>query len=67
MSIPKDPVMLMSFLNMKLRDEFSSLMELCKSLSLDESDIIKKMSDVGFEYNKDLNQFRQGWGVKSRL
>ncbi len=50
--------MLMSFLNMKLRDEFSSLSELCKSLSLDESDIIKKMSDVGFEYNKDLNQFR---------
>lgn len=58
MSIPKDPIMLMSFLNMKLRDEFSSLTELCKSLSLDESDIIKKMSDVGFEYNKDLNQFR---------
>ena len=58
MSIPKDPVMLMSFLNMKLRDEFSSLTELCKSLSLDGSDIIKKMSDVGFEYNKDLNQFR---------
>ena len=58
MSIPKDPVMLMSFLNMKLRDELSSLTELCKSLSLDESDIIKKMSDVGFEYNKDLNQFR---------
>lgn len=36
MNIPKDPVMLLSFLNLKLRDEYRSLDDLCKSLCIDK-------------------------------
>ena len=32
--IPNDPVMLLSFVNMKLRDEFSDLDELCGALDV---------------------------------
>ena len=36
-NLPKDPMMLMSFINMKLRDEYPSLDELCASLSVDRA------------------------------
>ena len=40
MDMPKDPIMLMSFLNTQLRDNYSSLTELAKTYGVDESDII---------------------------
>ena len=36
-NLPKDPMMLMSFINMKLRDEYPSLDELCASLNVDRA------------------------------
>ena len=57
MSIPKDPVMLLSFINTNLRDYYSSLDELCSSLSLNKSDIVAKLSMIDYEYNADRNQF----------
>lgn len=39
--IPKDPVMLMSFLNTKLRDRYSSLEELCQDLEADQAELEK--------------------------
>lgn len=58
MNIPQDPVMLMSFVNMKLRDEYGSLKELCQSLSLNENELIKTLKSAGFDYLPDQNQFR---------
>ena len=59
MTIPQDPIMLMSFINMKLRDgEFSGLKDFCDSNGLDQDEIIKKLGDVGFEYSSDTKQFR---------
>lgn len=59
MNIPSDPVMLMSMLNMKLRDgDFESLEDLCLSLGLDEGELKKKLSEAGFEYVASLKQFR---------
>lgn len=59
MNIPSDPVMLMSMLNMKLRDgDFSSLADLCHSLDIDEEETLKKLSVAGFEYLPDIRQFR---------
>ncbi len=49
--------MLYSFINLKLRDYYSSLSELCEDLNVKEEDIIEKLATVGFEYNKELNKF----------
>lgn len=57
MEIPSDPMMLLSFLNMKLRDFYSSLDDLCKDLDIDKDEILKKMSDAGFEYSEENNKF----------
>ena len=56
-NIPSDPMMLLSFLNMKLRDFYSNLDELCNALDLDKEEIVKKMADAGFEYNETQNKF----------
>lgn len=53
-----DPIMLMSILNMKLRDEFSSLEDLSKFYEIDQTALIKKLADAGFEYLPENNQFR---------
>ena len=60
MNIPKDPVMLMSYINTQLRDNYSSLSELTKSLGLDEKEIIDKMSSIGMKYDEKLNKFLAG-------
>ncbi len=57
MNIPKDPVMLMSYINTQLRDNYSSLSELTKSMGLDEKEIIEKMSSIGMKYDEKLNKF----------
>lgn len=57
MNIPKDPVMLLSFLNLKLRDEYRSLDDLCKSLCIDETEITSKMKTIGYEYSSTENRF----------
>ncbi len=56
--IPKDPMMLLSFMNMKLRDDYGSLDELCKSLDIDRAEITEKLSAIGYTYNAGYNQFK---------
>ena len=57
MSIPTDPIILLSYINTKLRDEFPSLTELCKTLHLDEQEICSKLRKTGYEYNQEHNKF----------
>jgi hypothetical protein len=54
---PKDPAILMSWVNMKLRDFYGSLDELCEELEIDRSELEKRLNEAGFEYNKELNKF----------
>lgn len=56
-NLPKDPVMLLSFVNMQLRDNYSSLAELCKTYMVDESSIIDKLTAINYVYNPKTNQF----------
>lgn len=58
MTIPQDPVMLLSFINTQLRDFYPTLTELCLSLDLDEAEICNKLKTIQYEYNPDLNQFK---------
>lgn len=50
--------MLMSVINTKLRDEYSSLDDLCKSLDIDRASLEGRLREAGFEYMPEINQFR---------
>lgn len=49
--------MLMSYVNMKLRDEYSSLDELCATEGVERAEIEVKLWGAGFEYNPEQNKF----------
>ena len=53
-----DPVMLMSIVNMKIRDDFGDLDSYVKFYELDKEALIQKMADAGFDYLIDAKQFR---------
>lgn len=55
--LPKDPVILLSFVNTKLRDEFSSLDDLCAALDADPADIIGPLAAMDYHYEPEYNQF----------
>jgi len=58
MDLPKNPMMLLSVLNQRLRDYYSSLDELCNDLGMSKSDLTTLMMSNGFLYNESTNQFR---------
>lgn len=53
-----DVFILFSCVNMKLRDEYPSLAELCKSLDLDIDILKDRLKQAGFEYDEAQNQFK---------
>ena len=55
--IPKDPVMLLSFMNLKLRDFYANLESLCDDLDIDRTEIEDKLSSIDYHYDKEKNQF----------
>lgn len=57
MTLPNDPVILLSVLNTKLRDQYSSLEELCDDLEADIKTLTDKCASVGYLYSAERNQF----------
>lgn len=57
MPLPQDPMILLSYVNTKLRDEFPSLRELCLTLGVDEEDLCRRMKQIDYEYDSALNRF----------
>ena len=55
--IPKDPVMLLSFINLKLRDFYGSLEQLCEDLELDKEELVAKLKGIDYQYDAETNQF----------
>ncbi len=55
--IPQDPVMLLSFINLKLRDYYGSLEQLCDDLEVNEHEIRDKLASIDYHYNEERNQF----------
>ena len=55
--LPNDPIILLSVLNTKLRDYYSSLDALCDDLDVNKEELIKKLSAIGYNYNSERNQF----------
>lgn len=55
--IPKDPVMLLSFVNLKLRDFYASLEALCEDMDVDGGELVEKLASIDYHYDKEKNQF----------
>lgn len=58
MELPQDNFILLSLINMKLRDKYDSLDRLCDDMDIEKSDIINRMEQIGYSYNKELNSFK---------
>lgn len=56
--LPKDPAMLLSFINMKLRDQYDSLTSLCDDLDISQDEIIQTLQKIDYIYDEQLNQFK---------
>lgn len=56
-NIPKDPAMLLSYLNTQLRDYYPSLKECCLSLGIGMEEITSRLALIDYYYNEDKNQF----------
>ncbi len=55
--LPRDPVMLLSVVNTKLRDEYNSLEELCAAYGIAESEVEEKLKTINYSYDMITNQF----------
>ena len=55
--IPKDPVMLLSFVNLKLRDYYGSLDALCEDLGVEKQEVTDKLAAIDYRYDGERNQF----------
>ena len=56
--LPQDPYILLSYVNTKLRDEYSGLDALCGGLGADKAGLIQRLSGTGYAYDPDTNQFK---------
>lgn len=55
--LPQDPMILLSYVNTKLRDEYSSLDALCADLDADKEDLLHKLESVNYTYSAEQNRF----------
>jgi hypothetical protein len=57
MNLPKDPVMLLSFVNTQLRDNYPDLKEMAAAYMVEEQEITDKLAGINYVYDADKNQF----------
>ena len=57
MNLPKDPLLLMSMVNTKLRDYYADLNALCDDLNEDRAALEANLAAIGYRYDKQRNQF----------
>lgn len=55
--IPKDPVMLLSYVNLKLRDFYSDLETMCEDLEISQEEITERLAGIDYHYDREKNQF----------
>lgn len=56
-TIPKDPVMLLSYVNTQLRDHYESLRDLCSALDLEQERLEASLAVIDYRYDRERNQF----------
>ena len=57
MSLPKEPFMLLSYVNTQLRDFYPNLEEMCKALDIDMEELVSKLKSIDYEYDNVTNKF----------
>lgn len=57
MNLPKDPMMLYSVINLKLRDMYSGLDDLCEDMNVNKEELVAALAVAGFEYDSEHNCF----------
>ena len=57
MDLPKDGAMLLSVVNMKLRDYYPSLAAFCEDAGVSETDLNTRLAVIDYEYDEKSNQF----------
>ena len=55
--LPNDSMMLLSFVNTRLRDDDIDLESFCRQFDVSKEDIVKKLDSIGYTYNNELNKF----------
>ncbi len=55
--LPEDPVMLLSVINMKLRDKYANLERLCEDMQVSQEELCQKLEQIEYRYDADTNQF----------
>ena len=53
----KDGAMLLSFVNMKLRDRYEALDELCEDLAFDRAELERRLAEIGYTYDEKNRRF----------
>lgn len=53
-----NPNILLSMVNMKLRDFYSNLSALCEEIGVTEEELKEKLNSIGYKYKRDQNQFK---------
>ena len=56
-SLPKDPVMLLSVINTKLRDYYENLHQLCEDLELSQDELCRTLEQIDYQYDAGQDQF----------
>lgn len=58
MSLPQDPMLLLSVVNTYLRDEYPSLDELCGALDVGRAELEERLASCGYRYHEETNRFQ---------
>ena len=56
--LPKDPMILLSYVNTHLRDDYPTLDALCEDLDVSREALETQLEAVGFSYDEEQNRFR---------
>ena len=56
--IPEEPAILLSFVNLKLRDYYSDPDDLCEDLEIDKEELFGRLGAAGYYYDEEDNQFK---------
>ena len=57
MQLPKDPIILLSYINTQLRDNYASFAEFCVANNCSAEDIIRTLEVIDYRYDAEANQF----------
>ena len=56
--LPNDPIILLSYVNTKLRDDYADLDDLCGALDITPGELWGRLAPLGYTYNRKANRFQ---------